>query len=139
MHSTRKLLVVAFVAGLLPVLAGMAVWAAVSGGGAPGDARPALALIAALATALSVVLVVMVLSALRRPESEDAQAEQESALRTLMLRLARAFSLERRDLRGPAVSRFLLYALPAPPRLSPLPLNDVVAMCVDAILPTNGR
>ena len=139
MHSTRKLLVVAVVAGLLPVLAGMAVWTAVSGGGAPSVARPALTLIAALATALSVVIVVLVvLSVTRRRESGES-ADHESALNPLLLRLARAFSLERRDLRGPAVSRFLLYAFPAPPRLSPLPLNDVVAMCVDAILPANGR
>jgi signal transduction histidine kinase len=98
-----------------------------------------LALIAALATALSVIIVVLVvLWALRRPVAEDAP-EEEATLQPLVLRLARAFSLERRDLRGSAVSRFILYAFPAPPRLSPLPLNDVVAMCVDAILPANGR
>lgn len=142
MVSRRKLVLVALAAGLSPVLAGMLVWLTVSGGLVPADARPALALIAAL-SALAVV-VMFVLASARRPASTGGlpsldESDGSAAGPEILLRLARAFSLERRDLRGAAVSRFLLYAVPSPPRLSPFPLNDVVAICVDAMPQANGR
>ena len=133
MVSRRKLVLVALAAGLLPVLAGTLAWLWGS---------PALALI--VAPAVLAVVVMFALASARRPGASDGLPEMAdypglAADPGILLRLARAFSLERHDLRGPAVSRFLLYAVPAPPRLSPFPLNDVVAVCVEAIPPANGR
>jgi signal transduction histidine kinase len=137
----RKLVVVALLAGLLPMLLGTLTWLTASRSLVPPDARPALALIVALAAHAAIVM--LVFAAARRQGAvplRGTRAESLSAAAShLLLRLGRAFSLERRDLRGAAVSRFLLYALPVQPRTAPLPLNDVVAVCVDAMLPTAGR
>ncbi len=143
MVSTRKLVLVAVLAGLLPVLFGTLTWLVVPGGPGP-DARPALVLSAALAIHAVIVIVIVVLASTRRRSTGQTRMPfgatlPDAAPPQLLLRLGRAFSLERRDLRGAAVGRFLLYALPVQPRLAPLPLNDVVAVCVDAMLPTAGR
>ena len=142
MISTRKLVFVAAVAGLLPVLSGTIVWLVLSGSPVPADARPTLVLIAALAIHAAIVMVVLA-TARRRAAQRPARASEEASpgdeAQRLLLRLGRAFSLERRDLRGAAPRRFLLYSLPVQPRTSPLPVNDVVAVCVDAMLPTTGR
>lgn len=141
MHSTRKLFLVALAAGLLPVLSGTLAWLALAGGPVPPDARPALTIMAALVVSAAVLAVVWSASRLRRmahPGDGAVHPGQEGSP-PLMLRLARAFSLERRDLRGPAMSRFLLHAMTPQPRLARLPVNDVVAICVEAMLPVTGR
>lgn len=141
MISTRKLVFVAVAAGLLPVLSGTMVWLLLEGSTVSRDARPALVLSATLAVHAAIVLVVLAAPRRRpsgRPVSSTEEASPDQA-QHLLLRLGRAFSLERRDLRGPAPRRFLLYALPVQPRTSPLPVNDVVEVCVDAMLPTVGR
>ena len=143
MISTRKLVLIAVAAGLLPVLSGTMIWLVLSGSPVSPGARPAIVLIAALVIHAAIVMVVLA-AARRRAAERPARASIEEAspdadAQHLLLRLGRAFSLERRDLRGAATRRFLLYALPVQPRTSPLPLNDVVEVCVDAMLPTTGR
>lgn len=142
MISTRKLVFIAAAAGLLPVLSGTIVWLVLPGSTVSPDARPAVVLIATLAIHAAIVIVVLAAARRRasgRPPVASIEEASPDQAQHLLLRLGRAFSLERRDLRGPAPRRFLLYALPVQPRTSPLPVNDVVEVCVDAMLPTVGR
>ena len=136
MHPARSLLTMALLAGFLPLLAVTLVWLLI---GDPGlDTRGTLLGIGAgLGVHLAIVIGALLSGRMmshRRGHGEASRESDDDALPPAPVeRLARALAPERRDLRGAALKRFLLFAMPREPRRVPVMINDAIAVCIEAI------
>lgn len=143
MHLSRTMALVAGLAGALPLLAafGIAYVLAATPGSAPG--RVALYGIAGGLVVLLAVLIVAAVAGktidLRRLRTQSPHKQRDVLDAGLVRRLARALAIEGGDPRGPALRRFLLFAMPPRPRPVPVYLNKAVDVCVRTLQETDPR
>ncbi len=139
MPKARNLVTLVLIAGLLPILAVTGAWLLLGRAGL--DARSALiGILAGLAVHLAIVLGALFADrALSRGEAPARGDDRAAAATAPVERLARAFALERRDLRGPSIRRFLLYAMPRAARPVPVEINEAIGVCIEAIRAESTR